>query len=94
LNHLLDLKQKQANVLEAKATHELTTQAILQGKQTVDLTMATSSQGKMITFFTIITIVFVSQSQPYRMTKSSYNCYVAAAVLYGCLLCDQHRRIS
>jgi hypothetical protein len=63
LNHLLDLKQKQANVLEAKATHELTTQAILQGKQTVDLTMATSSQGKMITFFTIITIVFVSQSQ-------------------------------
>jgi hypothetical protein len=54
------LKQKQANVLEAQATHKLTDQAYLQAKRTVELTMATSSQGKMITFFTIITIVFVS----------------------------------
>jgi len=69
LNHLLDLKQKQANFLESKATHELTSKANEHSMATHELISkankqaeATSSQGNKIMFFTIITIIFMPLS--------------------------------
>lgn len=49
---LLDLKQKQANILEAEWTRQ---QSVESRKQSVQ----TTKQGETIMVFTVVTIVFV-----------------------------------
>jgi len=73
LNHLLDLKQKQANVSEALSARRQAEQAYSQAKDAKDLTKQsldqataarkqayeTTRQGRTVLVFTVITIIFV-----------------------------------
>jgi hypothetical protein len=53
LNHLLDVKQKNTNILEAAAARHQANKTRFQAEQT-------AKQGRTILVFTIVTIVFVS----------------------------------
>ncbi|RDL39424.1 uncharacterized protein BP5553_03764 [Venustampulla echinocandica] len=55
LNHLLDLKQKNANIMEAA-------QARIQTEQTFKQSIETTKQGRTILVFTIVTIIFLPMS--------------------------------
>jgi hypothetical protein len=53
LNHLLDLKQKQANIDEASSASKQAQEATRQAQET-------ANQGKAILVFTVVTVIFVS----------------------------------
>lgn len=66
LYHLIDLKQKQASILEAlamrKQTHILARHAeegAVQSKEAQELTGQAIKQGRTVLLFTVVTIVFV-----------------------------------
>ena len=52
LNHLLDLKQKQANASEARSARKQAEDTAVQAEQT-------TKQGKTVLVFTVVTIIFV-----------------------------------
>jgi hypothetical protein len=53
LNFLVDLKQKQSNVMDARATR-------IQAQASFKMTVESEKQGKTLMLFTVATIVFVS----------------------------------
>lgn len=93
LNFLVDLKQKQSNVMEARFTRkeavalELTKASQKQARET-------AKQGKTIMVFTIVTITFVSCISGmglFPATETDPD--KASLVLHGCVLRHQHRRV-
>jgi Mg2+ and Co2+ transporter CorA len=56
LNHLLDLKQKNANISEAVESRKQAVQTRIQAEET-------TKQGRTIMVFTIVTIIFVSTTR-------------------------------
>lgn len=53
LNFLVDLKQKQSNVMDARATR-------IQAQASFKMTVESEKQGETLMLFTVATIVFVS----------------------------------
>jgi Mg2+ and Co2+ transporter CorA len=60
LQDLLDLKQKQASVIEARAARKDAKSSADQAEASTSLTYETVKQGWSIMIFTIVTIIFVS----------------------------------
>jgi len=60
LNHLLDLKQKQANLDEAAASSEEAKTAAV--------------QNQAVLVFTVVTVIFVSCSNPFQTNFAKYLC--------------------
>ncbi|KAH8810868.1 hypothetical protein F5884DRAFT_261802 [Xylogone sp. PMI_703] len=62
INHLLDLKQKDANIYEAVESRKQAEQTHVQAEQTRIQAEQTTKQGRTILVFTIVTIVFLPMS--------------------------------
>jgi hypothetical protein len=59
----LDLKQKQASVIEARAARKDAKSSADQAEASTSLTYETVKQGWAIMVFTIVTIIFVKANQ-------------------------------
>jgi len=62
LNLLVDLKQKQNNVMEARFSRKELAQSVKLTKAATKQADETGKQGKTIMVFTVVTIVFVSST--------------------------------
>lgn len=63
LNDLLGLKQQQMGVVEARLEAR---EAVEQGRETI-------RQGRTIMLFTVVTIIFVSHSNPFSRSNCLFN---------------------
>jgi hypothetical protein len=108
LNHLIDLKQKYANVIEARlardeaeqtrkqaeATHRLGEESARQTEAAHKLAEETARQGNTLMVFTIVTIVFVSYHRFLRACTLLMTIPQATSFVYGGILCLEHCRVS
>ncbi|KAF7885659.1 uncharacterized protein EAF02_004168 [Botrytis sinoallii] len=62
LNHLLDLKQKQANISEAESAHRQATESLELTRFAQVQADQSSQQGKTLMIFTVVTILFLPLS--------------------------------
>ncbi|KPM43976.1 hypothetical protein AK830_g2646 [Neonectria ditissima] len=77
IQQLLDLKHKQANLLEERLTRQLSKETSELTSQILDLNTETSSQGKTIIYFTIATIFFV-RSIPQSIPEKKFSKHFTA----------------
>ncbi|KAH6708782.1 hypothetical protein BKA61DRAFT_557600 [Leptodontidium sp. MPI-SDFR-AT-0119] len=62
LDFLVDLKQKQSNVLDSRSARIQTEESLKMTEQTVKMTKENKRQGKTLMVFTIVTIIFLPLS--------------------------------
>ena len=84
LRHLLDLKQKQANLSEAWSSRT-------QAEESSKLSEEAIKQGRSIMLFTVVTIIFVSSSR-FGTCCQCTNFGTAATLLFLLRIWDEHSR--
>lgn len=68
--HLVDLMQKRANFQEARAAGEQAQEAATQTKHSLLLTKRSAAQGQMLMVFTLLTAVYVCDSEAHSRGRS------------------------